>query len=352
MQSFVYHPSSQRILFGTGEFQKLAEETDRLSIERALVITSPGRSHLADRAAALLGPRCTGCSTAATANIPRHAVVDAQANLAAANADGMIVIGGGSAIGLGKALAAEMNLPSIAVVATYSGSEMAASWTIDDAQGRQQGRDPAALPKTAIYDPLLTVDLPPRFSAASGMNAMAHAVESLYGENANPIADVMAGKAIQLLASSLPFIVRQPSDLEARGKALYGAWLAANFRGGTGIEHRIAQTLRYQFDLSHAEAHAAVLPYAVAFNQHATPGAMARICRAMDSEDGPTGIYNLNVALGLKTGLREFGLTSPDLERGTDLLPGTKFFNPRPAGRDDIRTLIQEMYEGEPPVSL
>lgn len=349
MQSFIYHPSSQRILFGTGEFENLSAEAERLEINRGLVITSPGRSGLAQQAAIFLGDRYAASSETATANVPASAVEAAGADITAAKADGIVVAGGGSAIGLGKALAAQTKLPMIAVVTTYSGSEMAAGWTIDGDDGRRQGRDVAALPKTVIYDPKLTLELPPAVSAASGMNAIAHAVESLYGDSANPIADIMATEAIRLLGSGLPAIIKDPTGIEARGDALYAAWLAANFRGGRGIEHPLAQMLRYEFDLNHAEAHAAVLPYAVAFNRDAAPGAMARICQALGSEDAALGLYELNITLGLKTGLREFGLPANDLDQTADNLTEKSFYNPRPVGRDDIRALLQVMYEGAPP---
>ena len=213
--------------------------------------------------------------------MPREAFERMLADLKRLNADGFIVIGGGSPIGLAKAAAATTKLPYIAVVTTYSGSEMAARWRIGIAADRISGDGTAALPATAIYDPELTLDLPPRVSAASGMNAVAHAVESLYGIDTNPVVQTMAEEAIRLLGASLPRLMQNPRDLAARTDVLYGAWLAANFRAEVGLEHAIAQRVRQWFDLDHAHTHAIATPYAIGFNADAAPEAMRRITRAL-----------------------------------------------------------------------
>src|SRR5262249_59826332 len=185
----------------------------------------------------------------------------------------------------------------------YAGSEMAARWYIGAAEDRVNGESAAALPATAIYDPQLTLDLPPSISAASGMNAMAHAVESLYGIDTNPVVQTMAEKAVRLLGASLPRVVRNPRDLEARTDVLYAAWLAGNFRAKVGVEHAIAQRVRQWFNLDHARTHAIATPYAVGFNAAAAPEAMGGICRALGVTDAARGLYDLHVKHGLTAGL-------------------------------------------------
>ena len=349
MQSFVYQPASQRVVFGAGGFDELAGEAERLGLGKLLVVSSPGRKELASRAAVLLGARCAAISDAATTNVPEFAFDAAKTAAGEINADGMVVLGGGSAIGLGKALAADTGLPFIAVPSTYSGSEMAPNWNVETANGIRRGGGEGVLPVTVIYDPELTLDLPPKISAASGMNAMAHAVESLYGANANPVTVRMAEEGVRILADNLPIVVEQPNDIEARTDALYGAWLAAAFRGGTAIEHRIAQTIRHAYELSHADTHAVVLPYAVAFNRDAAQDAMERIQRALAAGEAASGLYDLNVALGLPTGLKDLGLAESVLDAAADAIADEKLYNPRPASRDDIRSLLGEMYQGDRP---
>ena len=213
------------------------------------------------------------------------------------DADGFVVIGGGSPIGLAKAAAATTGLPYIAIVTTYSGSEMAPRWYIGIADNRVNGESVAALPATAIYDPELTLDLPSAISAASGMNAMAHAVESLYGIDTNPVVQAMAEEAVRLLGASLPRVIeKSASNIDARTDALYAAWLAANFRAQVGLEHAIAQRVRQWFNLDHARTHAVATPYAVGFNAAAAPDAVARIARALGAKNAARGLYDLNVA--------------------------------------------------------
>jgi len=226
---------------------------------------------------------------------------------------------------------------------------MAARWYIGVAENRIDGESVAALPATAIYDPELTLDLPPPVSAASGMNAMAHAVESLYGIDTNPVVQSMAEEAVRLLGSSLPRIVQNPRDLAARTDALYAAWLAGNFRAKVGLEHAIAQRLRQWFNLDHARTHAIATPYAVGFNAAAAPEAMARIWRALGVNDAARGLYDLNVRLGLPIGLREFGLKESDIDKAVEVISAVKITHPRPVSKADLANVIGQAYAGAPP---
>jgi maleylacetate reductase len=264
-------------------------------------------------------------------------------------ADGFVVFGGGSPIGLAKAAAAATKLPYIAIVTTYSGSEMAARWNVGVAAQRVGGNDRAALPATAIYDPELTLELPARVSAASGMNAMAHAVESLYGVDTNPVVQTMAEEAVRLLGASLPRVVDQPRDLAARTDALYGAWLAGNFRAEVGLEHAIAQRVRQWFDLDHAHTHAVATPYAVGFNSVAAPQATAQMTRALGVADAARGLYDLNIRLGLPTGLNGLGMREEDIPKAVEVVSAVKIAHPRPVSKADLAEVIRQAYFGEPP---
>ncbi|MEA3022053.1 MAG: maleylacetate reductase, partial [Alphaproteobacteria bacterium] len=257
--------------------------------------------------------------------------------------------GGGSPIGLAKAVAAATKLPFVAVVTTYSGSEMSGRWYIGTGVDERTGETPSALPASAIYDPDLTVDLPFPTSAASCMNAMAHAVESLYGPDANPIVLTLAEEAVRRLGSALPRLKRNPKDIDARGDALYGAWLAAAFRATTGLSHVVAQRVRQNFGTEHARTHAAVLPYAAAFNRQAAPDAMARIARALGVADPAQALYDINIACGLATGLKDLGLREQDIGRAVEVVAKRKFPNPRPVAAADIDNVIRQAFAGAPP---
>ncbi len=265
------------------------------------------------------------------------------------NADSLLVIGGGSPIGFAKTVAANAGLRSIAVITTYSGSEMASTWSIGAGKDRMAGDHDDCLPLTAIYDPDLTLSLPPRTSAASGMNAMAHAVETLYGPDINPVVELHAASAVALLSANLPRIVDDPDDIEARSDALYGAWLAAAFRAQAGIEHALAQRVRQAFGLDHSHCHAIFTPYAVAFNAKAAPDAMRMISAALLGKEPGRGLYDLNVRIGLPTGLKGLGMKEADIPKAVEIVAAGKFVNPRPVSRDDIENLITQAFHGEPP---
>jgi maleylacetate reductase len=346
---FTYRSDPVRIVFGAGTIAALPAEADFHNMSRLMVLCSPSRADFARRVTAPIADRCVTFCNASAPNMPREVFERIVDDIKRQKLDGFVVIGGGSPIGLAKAAAATTKIPYIAVVTTYSGSEMAARWRIGIADDRISGDGPAALPATAIYDPELTLDLPPRFSAASGMNAMAHAVESLSGIDTNPIVQAMAEEAIKRLGASLPRLVQNPRDLDARTEVLYGAWLAANFRAEVGLEHAIAQRVRQWFNLDHAHTHAVATPYAVGFNSAAAPEAMARIQRALGVSDAARGLYNLNVRLGLPTGLKGLGMREEDLAKAVDIVAAVKISHPRPVAKADLAEVIRQAFFGEPP---
>lgn len=346
---FTYRANPVRIVFGAETVGALAAEADVHNMSRLLVLCSKTRADFARRVTAAVADRCVGFCDTAGQTMPRDAFERILSELKRHNADGFIVVGGGSPIGLAKAAAATTKLPYIAVVTTYSGSEMAARWYIGVADKRVGGDDAAALPATAIYDPELTLDLPPQVSAASGMNAMAHAVESLYGVDTNPVVQTMAEEAVRLLGASLPRIVRNPHDLAARTDALYGAWLAGNFRAKVGLEHAIAQRVRQWFDLDHAKTHAVATPYAVGFNADAAPEAMVRIKRALGAPDAACGLYDLNVRLGLPTGLKALGMREEDIGKAVDVVAKARIDHPKPVSKADLLNVIAQAYAGALP---
>ena len=349
ISNFTYHSDPVRIVFGAGAIAALRAEADLHKISRLVVLCSPSRADWAGRLIEPVADRCLGFCHTAGQTMPREAFDRIIADIKRHNADGFIVVGGGSPIGLAKATAATTGLPYIAIVTTYSGSEMAARWYIGVANDRVNGESVAALHATAIYDPELTLDLPPAVSAASGMNAMAHAVESLYGVDTNPVVQSMAEEAVRLLGASLLRVVRNPRDIAVRTDLLYAAWLAANFRAEVGLEHAIAQRVRQWFNLDHARTHAIATPYAIGFNAPAAPDAMRRIERALGANDAARGLYDLNVRLGLPTGFKDLGLKESDIDKAVDVVSAVKITHPRPVSKADLRNVIGQAHAGAPP---
>ena len=350
MKAFTHVSFPARVVFGAGSVARLPQEAEKLGARRVLVLSTPGRAADVKRLAATLGERYAGLYDKAVRHVPVEVADDARRAAKAVHADCCVVVGGGSTIGLGKAIALTTGMPVLAVPTTYSGSEM--TWVQGFTEGgrKRTQADAQMLPKTVIYDPELTLGLPPETSAASGMNAIAHCVEALYAKEANPIVSLMAEEGIRALAASLPLIVRNPLDREARSEALYGAWLGGMaLNTGIALHHKLCHTLGGTWNLPHAETHAIVLPHAVRYNRDAAPEAMARIARAIGAEDAAGGLYDLEVKLGLKLRLADLGVAEGDLGRAARIALEAPYPNPAPVTYEGVLALLRNAHAGTRP---
>jgi alcohol dehydrogenase class IV len=349
MHNFTYIGLPARVVFGAGSVKGLAAEVARLGAKRVLLICTPGRAGMVRSLAADLP--IAGVFDEAVMHTPSVAVDKARRTASSTQADCCVALGGGSTIGFAKAIALSSGLPVVAVPTTYSGSEMTTIWGISEGGAKKTGRDAKVLPKTVIYDPELTLGLPPAVSAASGMNAMAHCVEALYAHDGNPIVSLMAEEGIRALSSSLLRIVSQPDNLEARTDALYGAWLAGCTISTTSValHHKLCHVLG-GFGLPHAETHAIVLPHAVRYNNDAAPEAMGRIRRAIGGiSEASAGIYDLEKRLGLPLRLSDIGMQEADLERAARIAAEAPYPNPRKVDYEPVLKLLRDAYEGRRP---
>ena len=266
-------------------------------------------------------------------------------------ADCAVAVGGGSTTGLGKAIALESSLPILAIPTTYAGSEMTPIYGITEGGLKRTGRDSRVLPSTVIYDPSLTLGLPSGLSATSGMNAIAHAVEGLYAEDANPITSLLAVEGIRALAQGLPRVIADPLDLEGRSECLYGAWLCGAVLGSVGmaLHHKLCHTLGGTYNLPHAETHTEVLPHAIAYNRAAVPAAMQRAADALGAEDAAQGLYALARTLGAPAALKDLGMREADLDRAAEIATQSPYYNPRPVEYGAVRKLLDDAYHGREP---
>jgi len=351
MQPFTFDAGLPRVVFGAGSLASLPAELDRLGVKRVLLLSTPGRSEAVRALGKSLGERVAGVYDKAVMHVPVEVAEDARRVAAECGADGCLALGGGSTIGLGKAVALSSGLPVVAVPTTYSGSEMTTILGMTEGGLKRTMRDARVLPRTVIYDPVLSTGLSAELSAASGMNAIAHCVEALYAHDANPITSLMAEEGLRALAGALPVLVSNPLDSEARTAALYGAWLSGAALGAVsmGLHHKLCHTLGGSFNLPHAQTHAIVLPHAVRYNREAAPGAMDRIARALGVSDAPSGLYDLENKLGLKLRLAEVGMRESDLERAASIATAAPYSNPRPVEYEGVLALLRDAHAGRRP---
>jgi maleylacetate reductase len=334
---------SARVIFGAGAAAGLAESLAEEGWSRPLVITTPGRASSLSRVLAGLGGHVAGVCERAVLHVPASTVRAALSDVDRLSPDSLLAIGGGSAVGLAKAIARERALPIIAVPTTYSGSEMTGIWGVTDGEEKRTGRDAVVAPRLVVYDPELTVPLPRDVSAASGMNAIAHAVEAMYAANASADARAHAEEAVRLLSRALPAVMARPDDLEARTLALRGAHAAgvALNLAAMGLHHKICHVLGGTFGLPHAPVHAVILPHVVAFNAPAAPEAMARIAAALGVPDAAIGLVALVRGLGVPRTLTALGFRQEDVDRASALVTAAAYANPRPVTAEDVRTLLR-----------
>ena len=348
MKQFTYNQAAMRVIFGVGSLGRLGDETERLGARRALVLSTPEQKDDAERVAASLGRVAAGTFTGAAMHVPVETAAAARNVAANLNADCAVAIGGGSTIGLAKAIALETGLPILAIPTTYAGSEMTPIYGLTEAGIKKTGRDARVLPKTVIYDPNLTVTMPAKLSGTSGMNALAHCLEGLYAENANPIMTLFAAEGIRALARALPVVVREPKNMDARSEAQYGAWLSGAVLGNVGmaLHHKLCHTLGGTFNLPHAEVHTVVLPYAAAYNRDAAPESMKIAAGALDANDAAQGIYDLSVRLDAPVALKDIGMPEDGLDKAAELATRNPYYNPRPVEKDAIRQLLEDAFHG------
>ena len=340
--NFSYDTHEVRVIFGAGTLVRIAEELEKLGLKRVMLLTTPGRMEDREDVLTLLGARLAGEYNGARLHVPLEVVADARAALEHFSPDSLLAFGGGSAIGLGKALAYETKLPLAAIATTYSGSEMTAVWGNSDGTMKRTFRNTEVAPRLVLYDPELTYGLSPAVSAASGMNAIAHCVEAEYAPERSPVTSYFSLEGLKRLVASLPIVVESASDAAARLDALFGAHLAGRSLDMTsmGLEHKLAHVLGGRFGLNHAEAHAALVPWVTAWNAEAAPDAMQRMAGALGVPDAAEALINLARRIGIRP-LGALGFTADGIPVTAELIAAMSFPNPRRVDAAGVRWILE-----------
>lgn len=398
--SFVHIPHPARVVFGAGRRREVGDEVERLGRRRVLLVAEPAR---ADEVARSLGGRVAETITDIVMHVPRDRADAACALSRTADVDSIVAVGGGSAIGLAKAVALASGLPIVAIPTTYAGSEMTSVWGVTEADGKHTGRSDAVRPKTVLYDPELTRTLPAGLAGKSAMNAIAHAMEALYAPGVSPLLAAIAEESIRALAEHVPArhaarpasadpeaVARGaaiPGHADPEAGALYGAWLAGMCldQSTMGLHHKLCHVLGGTFGLPHADVHSVVVAHVAAFNAPAAPRAMARLARALgalsargvagtlgaadpstaaDALGGlsgpaalpgeavtaaPAALFALAQRLGASRSLAEIGFAAADVARAADVATTAPYANPRAVERDAIVTLLGDALAGRAP---
>jgi maleylacetate reductase len=344
--TFAYGTHDVRVIFGPGSLSTLPVELDRMGLGRVMLLTTPSRPEERRRVVELLGGRLAGVYTGAKLHVPVSVIADAHTTLAQCDPQSLLAFGGGSAIGLGKALAFDTKLPLAAVPTTYSGSEMTAVWGNSEQGIKRTFRNREVAPRLVLYDPGLSYGLSPRVTAASGMNAIAHCVEAEYSPEYGPVTSFFALEGVRHLTAGLHALADSPTDEGARRSVLLGAHYAGRALDMTsmGLEHKLAHMLG-SLGLDHAEAHAAIVPWVTAWNAPNAPHAMARLANALGSDDASQALRRLAERLQIRT-LAELGFTAADIPEVVGKVLALTFPNPRPVDAEGVRWILERARAG------
>ena len=314
------------VRWGLGELPGVLRE---LGIERPFLVASPRWRELGIDAAARWE------------EVPSHRVETPD------GVDGVIAVGGGSAIDTAKAVSAARGLPLVSVPTTYSGSEWTPFFGVRDPERRMRGGGGGAQLAGIVYEPELTLDLPRDVSGGTALNALAHSAEGLYHPARNADSDRNAAEGAELIAGSLPAVLEDGSALGPRMTLLRGAAHAgeALAQSGLCLGHAMAQALGGTYGLAHGAMNALCLPAALSFNEPVVPDSLRTLGKAMGTDDAVGKVQELARLGGFKR-LRDFDVPEAELAEVAEASaarPGAKA-NPRHASPVEIEELLRSIY--------
>ncbi len=306
---FDYIPVPSKVVFGENSVMNIGREVAELGASRVMIACSKGMrlriNHIIDS----LGSMCVAVYDGAEPHCPEHIAMAALDLFNKKEADCIVAIGGGSTIGIGKAITLRTEKPLIVVSTTPCGSESTPIYGMLIGNHKKTGRDIRVIAKTSIYDPTLTTGMSAHHTATIGMNSLAHCVEALYGKTTNPISDLYAREGIKALTKGLPASIKRPNDLKAREQVLYGGMLSGYCvtLAGIAIHHKLCHVLGGHHGIPHGESNSVILPYAVAYNETSAPDAMVKIMSAMNTKSASGGIFDFARTINVPKSLKELG---------------------------------------------
>ena len=353
MDPFTHVALPARILFGPGTIKSLGAEIDRLGLKSVLFCCTPGRKEEVGQLVGYLNDVDAEICDIAEQYIPLPMVERGRVIAKQNDIDGVVSYGGGTAVGLAKSIALDMEIPVISAVTTFSGSETTDLQAILTNGIRVGYKSDWMLPKTIIYDPETAMGVPLKIMIPSGINAIAHGVEAFYSQGATPVNSLIGGEGIKSLASALRRMSSGNDDVVARGDGLYGAWLCGTALGSAGValHHKFAHVLGSTFGLEHSKAHTVALPHSVAYTAPGVPEAMHQISKALGDEnkDAATALYELNVSIGAPTSLKELGMPFEGIDQAAKMISDSPYPNPVPIDYKPIKEMIIKAWNGGPP---
>ena len=353
MLDFKSFDVDQTVAFGAGIRRDVASHAKTAGATRILILTTPHQVDLGMELASALGDMAAGIFSKAAMHTPVEVTAEALEHLTATGADSVLAAGGGSTIGLGKALALRTDVLQIALPTTYAGSDCTPILGQTESGVKTTFSDTKLRPDLVLYDAELVATLPVALTVTSALNAMAHAVEALYAQDRSDEDSRLAIEGLDTFRSALPAVLADPSDLAARQATQVGAWACGTVLGrvGMALHHKLCHTLGGTLNLPHAETHSIILPHATAYNSDAVADLLAPVTRMFGGIDPGSALWDFAKSLNAPMALKDLGVIESDLDRIADLATTNPYWNPREITRDGIRALLGRAWKGTAPTA-
>ncbi len=329
---FRYVSYTQEVIFGAGSISRFPELMNRFPWKRFILCTSRSMRSKGQVAAleAAFGDRLLAIYDRVQPHVQDTQVAEVLDLARESNVDAVMGMGGGSPIGMAKAVGFQLDLPIIAIPTTYAGSEMTAVYGVthtDEFPPRKVTvSDPKITPRLVIYDPVLTLDLPPELTASTGINALAHCIEALYSKTRNPLSTAAAVEGVRHIHNALFDCFKGGKKINTRSEMLLGSHLAgfSLASASMGLHHGLCHVLGGTANIPHGIANSIILPHAIRFNADATAPQLLPAAEAMGISikgDPPTEaiermrqtIHELIGSMNLPQRLRDAGVAQSDL---------------------------------------
>jgi alcohol dehydrogenase class IV len=337
----VHQTVANRVLIGPGALALVPEEVERLAARRVLLVATRSAAGVGEGLVDALGDRLAARFDRPAPHTPVAVTAEAMRLVGRSSADCVLAIGGGSAIGLSKAIASRTGIPQVAVPTTYAGSEATPVLGETENGVKTTRRDPALAPDVVVYDPELTLSMPSGLTRTSALNALAHAVEALWAPDATAVSDALATEAVDGILDALPEVLAEPAGLPGRSRLQSAAWLAGICLAQTrmGLHHQLAHVLGGAFDLPHAELHSLLLAHVMAFNLPAAPSASRRLHRVTGG-DPVAAVSELAGAHEGPTTLGALGVPRAELPAIAERIVDRPYPNPRTLDVPSVAALL------------
>jgi len=351
MNEFRFASYAQEVIFASGALARLADVVEQRGWQRLMLCASHSMrvEGIVGKVESCLGEKLVAIFDNVQPHVQDVQVREVLVLAQEKNVDAVIGMGGGSPIGMAKAVGFELHLPIIAIPTTYAGSEMTSLYGIthtgENPPSKVTVSDPKIAPSLVIYDPELTFDLPPALTASTGINALAHCIEALYSKTRNPLSTAAAVESVRHINNSLFACFQEGSNREARSEMLLGSHLAGLSLASVsmGLHHGLCHVLGGSANVPHGIANAIILPHAIRFNADATAAQLIPAAEVMKIPVNGTSpkavieamaqaIFDLVGKMDLPQHLRNVGVQESDLPRLAEIAFGNRTVqnNPKP----------------------